>query len=95
MTGKLLFKIDGFPRGGYSEGFLAVQHRDNEEVSGLLDRDGNWIPLPENVLFRDWDAFFQDVPVEVRDGILNVMSVEEKGGHKNFKAGYLRLVINK
>ena len=94
-TGKLLFEINGVNCGNYSEGFLTIQKKDkNSDIytSGLLDRDGNWIPLPEKHFFRAENARAWDIASEVRGGIVNVTVSETKNGKASYKAGYLKLV---
>lgn len=88
--GKLLFTFDANPYGLYSEGYLAVQNL-REKKAGLFDKEGNWIPLPEEVCFR-----FPGVTSEVKGGILNVTTSKAKhiGNYKtdDFKAGYLKVI---
>ena len=92
--GKLLFTFDANPYGLYSEGYLAVQNL-REKKAGLFDKEGNWIPLPEEVCFR-----FPGVTSEVKGGILNATTLKTKyktqyiGDYKagDFKAGYLKVI---
>ena len=90
--GKLLFTFDANPYGLYSEGYLAVQNL-REKKAGLFDKEGNWIPLPDEVCF-----LFPSAMSEVRGGILNVLTSKSKKmvdfsrTRGDFKAGYLKVI---
>lgn len=90
--GKLLFTFDANPYGLYSEGFLVVQNS-KEKRAGLFDKEGNWIPLPDEVCF-----LFPSAMSEVRGGILNVLTSKSKKmvdfskTRGDFKAGYLKVI---
>ena len=92
--GKLLFTFEANPHGLYSEGYLVVQNPRGRKQAGLFDREGNWIPLPDEVCL-----LFPSVRSEVRGGILNVMRSKLKRIRRSsyyrrydFKAGYLKVI---
>ena len=82
--GELLFPLPGVAFGPYKEGFVMVGTREN--VHGLVDRTGNWYPLPTHLMI--WTN-------RVSDGILFV--VEDKSDGKNIKLGkfgYIKVKVD-
>ena len=72
--GELLFTLPGMAKGGYRDGVVGVRTKDR--VEGLVDRKGNWYPLPPYLMM---------VSRSLSDGILRV--VEQKSDGKNIKLG--------
>jgi hypothetical protein len=69
--GELLFKLPGWPRGHYREGFLLV-NRYYDKKMGLVDINGKWHSLPSIV---------KNVPYgKVSEGILRVWTTKDKWG---------------
>ena len=64
-----------------------------EKRAGLFDKEGNWMPLPDEVCF-----LFPSAMSEVRGGILNVLTSKSKKmvdfsrTRGDFKAGYLKVI---
>ncbi|MDO4754662.1 MAG: hypothetical protein Q4A41_06620, partial [Bacillota bacterium] len=87
-----LFTFDADPHGLYSEGYLAVQNQ-REKKAGLFDKEGNWIPLPDEVCL-----LFPGVRFEVRGSVLNILTSKSKKivdftkTRGDFKAGYLKII---
>jgi hypothetical protein len=80
--GELLFKLPGWPRGHYKEGFLLV-NRYRDKRMGLMDKAGKWHSLPSNI---------QDTSYEVvSNGILRVSTSDKKSNN----LGYLKIEMKK
>ncbi len=72
--GELLFTLPGMAKWVYRDGVVGVRTKDR--VEGLIDRKGNWYPLPPYLMM---------VSRSLSDGILRV--VEQKSDGKNIKLG--------
>ena len=82
--GELLFTLPGMALGPYKEGFVVV--RASDKIYGLVDRKGNWSPLPPYLAI--WTNM-------VSDGILRVVMQENDGEQIKFgKFGYIKVKNN-
>jgi hypothetical protein len=84
--GELLFKLPGWPRGRYSEGFLLVWRRSDSSL-GLVDKTGKWISLPSPLEVIHYGL--------VSDGNLLVRVPVESRDKNAGKFGYLRIKAKK
>lgn len=83
-TGKVLFRFPGRARSQYKNGFLLVGLPD--ETYGLVDRSGNWHPLPS---YLGIDGFEQN---GLSERVLRVKTKGENSGpYEKNKYGYLRI----
>ena len=83
--GELLFTLPGMAKGVCVDGFVVVRTKD--KVEGLVDRKGNWYPLPPYLMI--WTN-------RVSDRILRV--VEQKSDGKNIKIGkmgYIKVKVKR
>ena len=81
--GELLFTLPGRAEAPYQEGFVVVHTR--EDVDGLVDRKGNWYPLP---------PYLDSISNVLSDGILRVEMLEDTGKYKKGMYGYIKVKID-
>ena len=83
--GELLFTLPGYAIGKYREGFVVV-HSSND-VYGLVNRKGNWYPLPSYLEVDFFNGY-------VSEGILRVKVLEKYGKYKKRMYGYLKVKVD-
>ena len=82
--GELLFTLPGKAKKVYGDGVVVVRTKDR--VEGLVDRKGNWYPLPPSL------AIWTNI---VSDGMLRVVKEENDGKYMNLGMfGYIKVKIN-